>query len=574
MIKELLFGCMVLSVAIETCAQTTGPLLWNRDDRRAGITTPAGAPMDSYKDVKVLSSGNVIAVGEVGGIGAAIGGDLVLRRHDKATGSIINQRFIDSHSNGTSDSPVRILVSEPYIYVVTTARYFLEPFDNDIFVYKLDTALNNVWSDVINTAGDPDDVAVDAGLDQYGNIYVLGNTTRAASGGDILLRKYNDSGTILFTKYYTSTGNFVDGATAMAVEPNGACNITGFYTTATLGSRMLALKLWGNGVQLWVKYHDVVSGVVSPDVGNSVSFDPVTSDMYICGTGRNSTGNDDWVVVKFAGIDGTKNWFKRHSGTNNANDNGVEIVYSNGSLYSAGTLTSTVSGVVSQNSQLRKYNPADGAPIWTKTYNIVNSANGPSTEAARTMVVSPGGNVYVGGVAIVPNSSSATTYQVVLGYSSAGTLLWAHNEPNNAAFSSLQGIEVSAMDFSASQNALFVAGNEWGSMSIVSYSTLLKLGPVSMAPSLDTRVSNSGAERGSAKASLVFPNPASDFLHFQKFSTEDGLLTLTDVSGRVITEIMIQENITRLDVQALPVGLYLLRFMQGDNTECIRFVKQ
>jgi hypothetical protein len=570
--KKLL-PLLVLLMTVKVIAQTSGPLLWNRIDRRAGITTPGGAPFDKYKDVKVLSSGNTIALGEVGGIGAASGGDIVLRKHDNATGAVLSERIIDGYTNGTPDRAVKLLVSEPYIYVITNAQYFLSPFDDDFFIYKLDTAFNDVWSAIVNTPGDPNDVAVDAGLDLFGNLYVVGNTSRTASGGDIVLYKYSSSGTALFTKYYTSTGNFNDAVTAMAVEPNGSCNITGFYTSATLGSRMLALKLWGNGVQLWVRYHDVVSGVVSPDVGNSVSYDPVTGDMYICGTGLNSSGNDDWVVVKFAGIDGTKNWFKRHSGTNNANDSGVEVVYANGNLYSAGTFASSVSGVVSQNVQLRKYNPADGASLWTKTYNILNGTNGPSTEAARTMIVSPAGVVYVGGVAVVPSFSASTTYQVVLAYSSSGTLLWAHNQPNGAAFSAVQGIDVSAIDFSPGQNTLFVAGSEWGSISIIGYSSLLKFGPASLTPVPIARISDGETNIDSDRASILFPNPASDFLGFRQFSGNTGLLTLSDLSGRILREVTIQDEFTSLDVQALPSGLYLLRFTQGDKTECLRFVK-
>lgn len=563
-------------LALDVVAQSTGPLLWQRSDRRPGISTPAGAPFDMYKDVKFLSSGNAIALGEVGGIGAASGGDIVLRRHDHATGAVIGEVFIDNFLAGTSDRAVKLLVSEPYIYVVTNAEYFLSPFDNDFYIYKMDTALNVVWSAVVNSPGDADDLAVDAGLDLFGNLYVVGSTVRTASGEDIILCKFSGiSGALLFSKYYTSTGNFSDVPTAMAVEPNGTCNITGYYTSATLGTRMLALKLWGNGVQLWVKYYDVVTGAVSPDIGNSVSYDPVTGDMFVCGTGRNSFGNNDWVVVKFSGVDGTRLWFKRHSGASNANDDGVEVVYSNGSLYSAGTFTSSISGVVSQNMQLRKYNPASGDLLYTKTYNVSNGPADPSVETTRTMIVSPGGVVFLGGTAAVFNLTGAPgTYQVALAYSSSGTLLWAHTQPNAAVSSAFQGIAVAALDYSVAHNSLIMAGFQWGTMSVISSSTVLKFSPASPVPSPLARVSVLDAQVDAPVESKVFPNPAIDFLRFQKFSDGDGVLSILDISGRMVSETLIQDDITSIDVQALPSGLYLLRFTQGDKTECLRFVKQ
>lgn len=242
--------------------------------------------------------------------------DCCIRKIDKSTGAILNESFIDFYGGERTDVAVKVLIAEPYVYVIGTSTFTSSPFDKDIVVIKTDTSLNTIWTRNINNTGNPDDVAVDAGLDIFGNLYVLGNTTRTTTGGDILLRKYNSSGTVLFTKFYTSTGgNYSDAATALAVEPNGVCNITGYYNSGTLGTRLLALKVWSNGAQLWAKYHDVTTGAVRPDEGVSVSSDPVSGDVFVCGRGQNSLGNYDWVVVRFAGSDGTKLWNKKYIGT-------------------------------------------------------------------------------------------------------------------------------------------------------------------------------------------------------------------------------------------------------------------
>ena len=567
MYRFSMFLLCALALTISS-AQTSGPIVWKRADIRSGITTPGGAPFENYKDVKALSSGNTIALGETGGVGAAIGGDIVLRKHSASSGAILFERFIDGYLAGYSDKAVKLLVAEPFIYVVMNSTYNLTPFDQDIFVYKLDTSLNTVWVRNLNTSGNPDDIAVDAGLDQLGNLYVVGNTTRTGTGGDIVWLKYSSSGSLLFTKYYTSAGLFTDEVRAMAVEPNGVCNITGFYTSSTLGSRMLALKLWSNGIQLWVRYHDVVSGAVSGDIGNSVSYDPVTGDMYVCGGGRNSTGNDDWVVVKFAGSDGTKLWFKRHTGVGNANDNGVKVIYQGGDLYSCGTFTSTVSGVTSKNIQLRKYIPADGASVWTKTYNMLNGTSGPSDESASTMIVSPGGNIYVGGTAVLPTSSAPQTYQVILNYSSSGTLVWAHNEGNTGLSSPFQGIGLSALDYAPGQNALYAAGFEWKSMSVQSSTTLLKFGPTSLAPPLADRSDVDDQNPLAAIDMQVYPNPFSEQA-FIEFTTSSDMSAATlqvfSSEGRKVLDVYAgelspQERYSfRIDASVLPAGIYFCR---------------
>lgn len=568
------FSIIHLFLSSQLSAQTSGPLLWEKTDSRSGITTPGGAPLQSYIDVKALSSGNVIAFGETGGIGASVGGDIVLRKHNKTTGAVEVERFIDGYNGGYGDVAVKLLLAEPFMYVIATSTYNLSPFDKDIIIYKMDTSFTTVWINVFNNTTNPDDVAADAGLDLLGNLYVLGTTSRAATGRDLVVRKLSSAGTVLYTKYYSSTGNFNDLATAMAVEPNGVCNITGSYTSATLGTRMLALKLWSNGVQLWVKYHDTVSGAVSADVGTSVTYDPVSGDMYICGRGNNSSGNDDWVVVKFAASDGAKVWFNRHAGTGTPTDFGAEVVYANGALYSCGTITTAVSGIVSRNIMLKKYNPVDGAVLWTKTYNIANAPGGPSDESAQTMIVSPSGSIYVGGSGVVNSGTFSTTYQIVLCYNSSGVLQWAHNDPNSGFSSGFQGIGLNALDFSVSQNAVYAVGYEWVGMGVFSSTTILKLGPTTIAPLMAQRVESALGMDETLSTMSVFPNPAIDYFYFSHDSQEGGQLELINLQGQVVYAKVVNETITRVDMASLPSGLYIVRFVSGNKILTQRLILQ
>ncbi|MBK9399768.1 MAG: T9SS type A sorting domain-containing protein [Bacteroidetes bacterium] len=568
----LLILALVISAGNVT-GQTTGPLQWSKQHQRP-VTSALGygPPLEAYNDVKALSSGNTIAVGyTVGANPGVVENDALVRKINNSTGSIMNERFLDYYGGLKTDEAIKVLIAEPYIYVIGTATFGTAPNDKDMFIIKMDTSLNTIWSFSINTLGNPNDIAVDAGLDAFGNIYILGNTTRTTTGGDIILVKLDNNSTQLFKKYYSSTGNYYDEAKALAVEPNGVCNITGSYTSATLGSRLLGLKVWSNGAQLWAKYHDVTSGAVQPDEGVSVSYDPVNNDMYVCGRGRNASGNYDWVVVRFAGSDGTKIWSKKYAGTSNYDDAGAEIIYTTtGELFACGTIKTTVSGTDSPNIQLRKLNPVDGATIWNKVYNFLNGAFGPSEEKATTMLVSPSGTIYVGGTVYFPTPTYYQPYQLVLAYNSSGVQQWTHLESSGST-SGTQGIDVKGLAYSSSQNALYAAGYKYATISFLSYSTILKFGPTAIVSPLPDRIAEN--EEGFISPYL-FPNPASNYIQLQRFDEGVAQLQIINASGKLIMWETVQEAMTQVDISTLPAGLYVVRYTCNQSTQTMRFVKE
>lgn len=550
--------------------QTSGPKLWSQQFQRPASSPAGSPPLETFNDVKSLSSGNVIAVGYTTGATPIDESDLLIRKISSSTGAIMNEIFIDYYGGVKNDAAIRVLVAEPYIYVIGTSTFSLAPNDKDIVIMKMDTSLTTIWSRSFNNTGNPNDVAVDAGLDLFGNLYVLGNTTRTTTGGDIILRKYDSNGNVLFTKFYTSSGNFNDEARAMVVEPNGICDITGFYTSSTLGSRLLALKVWSNGAQLWVKYHDATTGVVLPDEGVSVSYDPVNNDMYVCGRGQNSSGNYDWVVVRFAGSDGTKVWYKKYVGVGNLDDAGIKVIYDSGSLYSCGNINTTVSGVTSKNIQLRKLNPADGATVWNKTYNFLNGANGPSEDVVTSMLVSPSGIIYLCGYIYYPTPTSVAPYQLVMAYNSSGVQQWAHMESSSSG-SAFQGIDVRALAYSPSQNALYAVGYKWATISLISYSTIMKFGPVSIVSPIAEKV---GDDASSIIAPKLYPNPASDFIQLQRFDEGVGQIQVLDATGKLVLQAEVQEETTRMDVNSLLAGMYIVRYTCNGQTQYMRFIRE
>ncbi|MBK8343660.1 MAG: T9SS type A sorting domain-containing protein [Bacteroidetes bacterium] len=76
----------------------------------------------------------------------------------------------------------------------------------------------------------------------------------------------------------------------------------------------------------------------------------------------------------------------------------------------------------------------------------------------------------------------------------------------------------------------------------------------------------------------LYPNPASDFIYvdFNSESTDEILLTVTDMSGRVIEDISYtnDEDMLILDTESLAPGLYIVSINQGGVVTAANFVKQ
>jgi len=76
----------------------------------------------------------------------------------------------------------------------------------------------------------------------------------------------------------------------------------------------------------------------------------------------------------------------------------------------------------------------------------------------------------------------------------------------------------------------------------------------------------------------LYPNPASDFIYvdFNSESTDEILLTVTDMSGRVIEDISYtnDEDMLILDTESLAPGLYIISINQGGVVTAANFVKQ
>ena len=70
-----------------------------------------------------------------------------------------------------------------------------------------------------------------------------------------------------------------------------------------------------------------------------------------------------------------------------------------------------------------------------------------------------------------------------------------------------------------------------------------------------------------------YPNPAQDVLYIASDRTIDHI-TVGNMMGQTLMQINAQDNQTRLDIQSLPTGMYLVNVKWGEQTQSFKFLKK
>lgn len=176
----------------------------------------------------------------------------------------------------------------------------------NIFLLKLNFPLGvqfyREWGDNTNFNSQGTGIA----LDPTGNIYVTGSTNGPGAGGsDVVLLKFDKSGTLLWQK--TWGRSFDDYSTAISVDPTGSLiYVTGYAPSDPAGVFLLQFsqlgvlnweRAWGPSAEL---YPAKPSGLSVDSLGNV--YLTGTARVPLCGSGEN-----DAFLVKYD-PSGVLNW--------------------------------------------------------------------------------------------------------------------------------------------------------------------------------------------------------------------------------------------------------------------------
>ncbi len=291
------------------------------------------------------------------------------------------------------DIAFKVAVDASGNVIVTGQSYIDNVRSDDIVTIKYDPNGQQLWQAVHDGTGtNPEqDAGRDMILDNQGNVYVFGHSTRINTWYDLCLIKYNSAGVQQFIAYYTGMDNSItEYGVAITIDNSGNILVIG-----ESGYDLAILKYSSAGSELWAYRYEQASIDKAKDIITDAS-----GNVYFCG----STGSTGFVAK--LNSSGTLEWNKIITGTG-----GNEIVNSlsidsPGDVYLSGKVAAgTYFDVLAE-----KINPA-GATQWRATHN----GSGNQNDFGNSVGMDASGNIFVTGGSNVSGSNNFCTIKYTPG---------------------------------------------------------------------------------------------------------------------------------------------------------------
>ena len=283
--------------------------------------------------------------------------------------------------------------------------------DYDIMVVKSDRDGVVEWEDFINGTADDDDLGTDIILDNNGDILVCGSVINSNTNGDAYLRKYNSTGTVLWTSQYNSNDSLFDGSASIAINDSNYVFLAGGTSATLTFADYLILKYDSAGTQKWAQTYDYDS---LHDVGARISYSQ--GDVIVSGISQSSLTNWDIATMRFDEYTGVNLGTNRTGGSSEGLDEVTDVVTDDEhNIYVVGRIKNNNT---EYDAKLIKLDSALTV-LWSKEVNGVDSLN----DAFNSVKLDADFNVYVTGY-ITTDTCSKDLYTIK--YDSAGTQKWTY----------------------------------------------------------------------------------------------------------------------------------------------------
>jgi hypothetical protein len=277
----------------------------------------------------------------------------------------------------------------------------------DVLLRKLDAHGDLIWQTNYTNSGAYRDQATDIALDDSGNVYLCGASYINGNHFDFLVLKFDPSGNLLWDYTYNANASLADGATALALS-NGSVFVTGPATFTGSYIDFLTLRISSAGTLLWQSTYNYVNFA-------DVPFDIVVQDgnVFVTGGSQNNFSDWDYATLQMLETNGNAVDTSRTGGTGIGFEYATEAVADNDGFY---YLTGTFYNNGSKDFKTIKFDASLNV-VWAATFDF----DGEDDEAL-SMAVDTSGNVYVAGV----SSDSSNKQFTIVKYNSSGTQQWVH----------------------------------------------------------------------------------------------------------------------------------------------------
>jgi hypothetical protein len=194
---------------------------------------------------------------------------------------------------------------------------------------------DTAWLRTYNGSANSSDAATGIAVDDSGNVYVTGGSVSAGAGDDYATIKYKPNGDTAWTRKYNGPVNGQDCAYAIAVDDFGNVYVTGESYGSGENFDYATVKYYPNGDNAWVRRYNGPGN--AEDQANAIAVDGY-GNIYVTGQSIGSGTEDDYdyATIRYY-PNGDTTWVRRYSGPGNGPDYAYAIaVDGSGNVYVTG----------------------------------------------------------------------------------------------------------------------------------------------------------------------------------------------------------------------------------------------
>jgi cysteine-rich repeat protein len=299
-----------------------------------------------------------------------------------------------------------------------------------------------IWTQTYNSVANGADFWSAVKTDAAGNVYVTGGEPVANQNYNILVRKYDGNGAIVWTAGYNGAANGEDVGQGITLDPNGNVIVIGYETVANQGRNIWVRKYTNSGVLIWTQTFVGGVNLNADDFGYGVVTN-AAGDIFISGSVHTAANTGlDILVAKLAGVNGSLVWSDVVNGAGNLDDEAIGIALdTTGAIVATGYTHAGAAKGFDTWTQKYTDNGVGFSVVWMRTTNGV--ANG--TDFGFSVATDANNNVVVVGAETVAGQSFNSWIRK---YDAAGNTVWTQTY-DGAAHQSDQSFGV-AIDGSGS----------------------------------------------------------------------------------------------------------------------------
>lgn len=281
-----------------------------------------------------------------------------------------------------------------------------------------------VWQTRTDNGANQEEVDFNVKIDSQGNIITVGWAYDPATDYDMLLRKYDRTGRLLWTRTYDGPGHGYEFFGSLAIDANDNI-ITCGSSQATNGySDIVTLKYDPNGQLAWARRYDGPGQGADETFGiEAVGLD-AGGRVYVCGYQYAADGVWEFVTIKYS-VSGTQLWARAYRGPLGNSYGWVLAVSPTGNAYVGGDVAN-LNG--DGDFAIVKYDSA-GNLVWDRHFDSPYHGD----ESMYAIAVDAAENVFASGISDSAFLNGDFEYCTVK-YDASGNFQWEGRYGGNFGF--------------------------------------------------------------------------------------------------------------------------------------------